>query len=66
LKNTGNTFFKIIVHLGCNSTDDEATMRYVLPGETWRSSELKSKNRKFIVALQKYIPVGQGCFKLNQ
>ena len=45
---------------------DEATMRYVLPGETWRSSELKTKNRKFIVALQKYIPVGQGCFKLNQ
>ncbi|CDL40816.1 CFA/I fimbrial chaperone [Citrobacter freundii] len=41
-------------------------MRYVLPGETWRSSELKTKNRKFIVALQKYIPVGQGCFKLNQ
>ena len=49
-----------------NTTDDDATMRYVLPGETWRSSELKSKNRKFIVALQKYIPVGQGCFKLNQ
>lgn len=47
-------------------TDYEATMRYVLPGETWRSSELKTKNRKFIVALQKYIPVGQGCFKLNQ
>ena len=35
--------FKIIVHQGCNSTDDEATMRYVLPGETRRSSELKTK-----------------------
>ncbi|POT58512.1 fimbrial protein [Citrobacter amalonaticus] len=65
LKNTGNTFFKIIVHQGCHSTDDEATMRYVLPGETWRSSELKTKNKKFIVALQKYIPVGEGCFKRN-
>lgn len=65
LKNTGNTFFKIIVHRGCNSTDDEATMRYVLPGETWRSSELETKNRKFIVASQKYFQVGQGCFKLN-
>ncbi|HBT3066245.1 TPA: molecular chaperone [Klebsiella pneumoniae] len=65
LKNTGNTFFKIIVHQGCNSTDDEATMRYVLPGETWHNRELKTKNRKFIVALQKYLPVGQGCPILN-
>lgn len=61
LKNTGNTFFKIIIHQGCHSTDDEATMRYMLPGETWRSRELKIKNRKFIVALQKYIPLGEGC-----
>ncbi|MDV7073852.1 fimbria/pilus periplasmic chaperone [Citrobacter werkmanii] len=66
LKNTGNTFFKVIVHRGCHSTDDEAIMRYVLPGETWHSSELKTQNRKFIVALQKYLPVGQGCFKLNR
>lgn len=42
LKNTGNTFLKSS-YTGCNSTDDEATMRYVLPGETSRSSELKSK-----------------------
>jgi hypothetical protein len=66
LKNTGNTFFKVIVHRGCHSTDDEAVMRYVLPGETWHSSELKTQNRKFIVALQKYLPVGQGCFRINQ
>lgn len=66
LKNTGNTFFKVIVHRGCHSTDDEAVMRYVLPGETWHSSELKTQNRKFIVALQKYLPVGQGCFRLNR
>lgn len=63
LKNTGNTFFKIIVQLGCNSTDDEATIRYVLPGETYRSSGLKKQNKKFIVALHKYIPIGNACFK---
>ena len=62
LENTGNTFFKIIVQKGCNSTDDEATIRYILPGETYRSPELKAQNKKFIVALQKYIPVGSGCF----
>ncbi|AEN65567.1 hypothetical protein Entas_2840 [Enterobacter soli] len=63
LKNTGNTFFKIIVQKGCNSTDDEATIRYVLPGETYNSPGLKSQNKKFIVALQKYLPIGNGCFK---
>lgn len=65
LKNTGNTFFKIIVHNGCRSTDDEATVRYVLPGQIWRSQELKANNKKFIVALQKYIPVGLGCFRIK-
>ncbi|NIH90974.1 P pilus assembly chaperone PapD [Enterobacter asburiae] len=63
LKNTGNTFFKIIVQQGCNSTDDEATIRYVLPGETYRSSGLKNRNKKFIVAMHKYIPIGNACFK---
>ncbi|MGX5028239.1 molecular chaperone [Enterobacter asburiae] len=63
LTNTGNTYFRIIVHKGCHSTDDEATMRYLLPGETYRSRELSNKNKKFIVALKKYIPVGSGCFK---
>lgn len=61
IENTGNTFFKIIVQKGCNSTDDEATIRYVLPGETYRSPDLNIHNKKFIVALQKYIPVGDRC-----
>ena len=65
LTNTGNTFFRIIVHKGCQSTDDEATMRYLLPGETYRSGALNTKNKKFIVALKKYIPIGDGCFKNN-
>lgn len=61
LKNTGNTFFKVIVHKGCHATDDEAEMRYLLPGETWRNSRLKANNKKFIVALSKYTPIGKGC-----
>ncbi|CBG89663.1 fimbria/pilus periplasmic chaperone [Citrobacter rodentium] len=61
LKNTGNTFFKVIVHKGCHSSDDEAQIRYLLPGESWSSPALKANNKKFIVALQKYIPVGKGC-----
>ncbi|HBT4732714.1 TPA: molecular chaperone [Klebsiella quasipneumoniae subsp. similipneumoniae] len=62
LTNTGNTYFKVIVHNGCNSNDDAATIRYILPGETWNSPMLREMNKKFIVALQKYIPTGNGCF----
>ena len=66
LRNTGNTFFKVLVHKGCNSTDDEAQMRYLLPGETWSSPSLKANNKKFIVALKKYIPVGKGCLTARE
>lgn len=61
LRNTGNTFFKIILHQGCHSTDDEAEMRYLLPGETFNSAQLRANNRKFIVALNRYHPVGKAC-----
>lgn len=61
LKNTGNTFFRVIVHKGCHSTDDEATIRYILPGEKYISSVVSDKNRKFIVAQKRYIPIGTGC-----
>jgi len=66
LKNTGNTFFKVIVQDGCNSNDDDAKMLYLLPGETWHSPLLTQSNKKFIVALNKFIPAGEKCFENNQ
>lgn len=63
LKNTGNTFFKVIIHKGCHSTDDEATIIYLLPGETWKNKNLSAENKKFIVALNKYTPIGEGCIQ---
>lgn len=65
IKNTGNTFFKLIIHKDCNSIDDKANMLYILPGETWKSKELNIYNKKFIVALHKFTPIGKGCFNLN-
>lgn len=62
LKNTGNTFFKVIVQKGCDSNDDEATMLYLLPGETWKSNKINMNNKKFIVAMRKYVRLGSGCF----
>ncbi|WP_297121812.1 molecular chaperone [uncultured Enterobacter sp.] len=62
IKNTGNTFFKLILHKGCHSADDEAEMIYLLPGETFDSARLKGQNKKFIVAMKKYIPLGNACF----
>jgi len=63
LINDGNTFFKIILHNGCNSSDDQSTQLYLLPGDRYESVALKSNNKKFIVAFDKFTKLGTGCFK---
>lgn len=49
VKNTGNTFFKLIVHKGCHSPDDEAKMIYLLPGEKFESASLKEQNKNLLL-----------------
>jgi P pilus assembly protein, chaperone PapD len=49
VKNTGNTFFKLIVHKGCHSPDDEAKMIYLLPGEKFESASLKEKIKNLLL-----------------
>lgn len=62
IKNTGNTFFRVILQKGCNGDDESSTQFYMLPGESWKGTEAKSGNKKFIVALGKYHHLGSGCF----
>lgn len=62
IKNTGNTFFRVILQKGCNGDDESSTQFYMLPGEIWKGAEAKSGNKKFIVALGKYHHLGSGCF----
>ena len=62
IKNTGNTFFRVIIQEGCNGKDDEANHFYMLPGESFQNESVKQKNKKFIVVNQRYVPLGKACF----
>lgn len=62
IQNTGNTFFKLIIHQGCEGSEATARQLYMLPGESYQHTSLKQPNRKYILATQRYIPLGQACF----
>ncbi|HHC4811266.1 fimbrial biogenesis chaperone [Klebsiella michiganensis] len=62
IKNTGNTYFRVILQKGCNGDDESSTQFYMLPGESWTGPEANNSHRKYIVALGRYYQLGNGCF----
>lgn len=62
LQNNGNTFFRVIIQKGCNGDDESSTQFYMLPGETYKNKSLSAKNKKYLVAMEKYIKLGKRCF----
>lgn len=62
VKNTGNTFFRIIIQQGCDGKDEDSLQLNILPGETYRNPKVSPKNKKYIVFNGKYIRLGGGCF----
>jgi len=62
IRNTGNTYFRVILQKGCNGDDESSTQFYMLPGESWQGPQGRSSNRKYIVALGSYHRLGSGCF----
>jgi hypothetical protein len=65
IKNTGNTFFRVILQKGCDGDDESSKQFYMLPGEMWSGPEAKASNRKFIVAQDRYHHLGKGCFNTD-
>lgn len=61
LKNTGNTFFRVIIHKSCKSDDESSTQFYMLPNEEYKGDLIKQKNRKFLVINQHYEQIGNQC-----
>lgn len=59
LKNTGNTYFRVLLHENCD-VDDESLpyVLYLLPNQELKDVRLKKKSRKYIVIFDKYYPVG--------
>ncbi|MFV8907169.1 hypothetical protein ABQ333_18190 [Serratia fonticola] len=66
LKNTGNTYFRVMIHQGCDGQDDTAKVFNLLPGESYRGADLRGQNRKFIIGFNKYQRLGEQCFEQGQ
>lgn len=65
LKNTGNTYFRVMIHQGCHGAEDAAKVFNLLPGESYRGADLRGQNRKFIIGFNKYQRLGEQCFEQN-
>ncbi|KAA9001370.1 molecular chaperone [Affinibrenneria salicis] len=63
LQNSGNTFFRVIIQKGCDGDDESSTQFYMLPGEIYKNRHLSDKNKKYLVAMGKYIKLGANCFR---
>ncbi|MEN0634109.1 hypothetical protein [Klebsiella aerogenes] len=61
LKNTGNTYFQVMIHRSCEARDDTAKVFYLLPGESYHGSDLDGEHRKFIVGFNRYQQFGKQC-----
>lgn len=61
LKNTGNTFFKLIAKPGCDSTEEQGKAWYLRPGDKMTNALLKQTGDKFIVYSNKYIKISHDC-----
>lgn len=62
IRNTGNTYFRVIIQKGCHGDDESSTQFYMLPGESYRNAIAGGNNKKYVVALGRYHPLGNGCF----
>lgn len=59
LKNTGNTYFRVLIHQSCEVDENEVPlMLYLLPQQEFRDSSMKKKSRKYIVIFNKYYSIG--------
>ncbi|AZH00296.1 fimbrial protein [Proteus mirabilis] len=59
LKNTGNTYFRVLLHQNCDGDDDsEPYVFYLLPNQQIKDLRLSQKSRKYIVIFDKYYSIG--------
>lgn len=61
LNNTGNTWFKLLLKPGCESTEEEGETWYVRPGDILRRPSLQQSGQKFIVYNDKFISISDDC-----
>lgn len=61
VSNTGNTWFKLLIKPGCNTTEEEGDAWYVRPGEVVRQPALRQRGNHTLVYDDKFINISQDC-----
>lgn len=61
LRNSGNTWFKLLLKADCDSDDAQAVSFYLRPGEQIQHALLRGKGQKVIVYDGRFIPLDNAC-----
>ncbi|HBR0931145.1 fimbria/pilus periplasmic chaperone [Klebsiella variicola] len=63
VENNGNTWFKLLIKPGCDSTEEKGSAWYLRPGEVVSQSTLKQPGVNYIIYNDKFIKISDSCEK---
>ena len=61
VSNTGNTWFKLLIKPGCDSTEEEGDAWYLRPGDVVRQPALRQPGNHYLVYNNKFIKISDTC-----
>ncbi len=61
VSNTGNTWFKLLIKPGCDSTEEEGDAWYLRPGDVGRQPALRQPGNHYLVYNDKFIKISDTC-----
>ena len=61
VSNTGNTWFKLLIKPGCDTTEGEGDAWYLRPGDVVRQSSLRKPGNHYIIYNEKFIKLNKDC-----
>ncbi|HBR2079233.1 fimbria/pilus periplasmic chaperone [Klebsiella sp. C239] len=61
VSNTGNTWFKLLIKPGCDSTEEEGDAWYLRPGNVVRQPALRQPGNHYLVYNDKFIKISDTC-----
>ncbi|MBA7845599.1 fimbria/pilus periplasmic chaperone [Klebsiella sp. RHBSTW-00484] len=61
VSNTGNTWFKLLIKPGCDTTEEEGDAWYLRPGDVVRQATLRQPGNHYIIYNDKFIKMTDDC-----
>lgn len=61
VSNTGNTWFKLLIKPGCDSTEEEGDAWYLRPGDVVSQPALRQPGNHYLVYNDKFIKISDTC-----